>query len=76
MNAPVGVVKAQDENTKKEILQKVNSVIPEKKLQSLLKGTYTILFSLLTIFSLEFFFLFYLIQLAVGKPGYGSPDGK
>lgn len=45
MNAPVGFVKAQDENTKKEILQKVNSVIPEKKLQNLLKGTnYTILF--------------------------------
>ncbi|CAH2102812.1 unnamed protein product [Euphydryas editha] len=37
MNAPVGIVKSQDENTKKEILKKVNSVIPEKKLQNLLK---------------------------------------
>ncbi|CAH0724656.1 unnamed protein product, partial [Brenthis ino] len=36
MKAPVGI-KAQDENTKKQLLEKVNAVIPEKKLQDVLK---------------------------------------
>ncbi|XP_046962030.1 uncharacterized protein LOC124531554 [Vanessa cardui] len=37
MNAPVGIDKSQDENSKKELIEKMNSVIPDNKLKSLLK---------------------------------------
>ncbi|XP_047545607.1 uncharacterized protein LOC125077657 [Vanessa atalanta] len=37
MNAPVGIDKSQDENSKKQLLEKMNSVIPDNKLKNLLK---------------------------------------
>ena len=47
MNAPVGLTKAQDENTKKQMLEKVNAVIPEKKLQNALKRKFNITYKII-----------------------------
>lgn len=38
LKAPTGDIKAKDETKKQQLLQKVRSVIPDKKLQDVLKG--------------------------------------
>lgn len=40
MKAPVGEIKARDEGKKKTMHDKLNEVIPDKRMQDLLKGKY------------------------------------
>lgn len=42
MKAPMGAQRVQDESAKKQMTDKLNGVIPDKKLQDLLKGITTL----------------------------------